>query len=314
MLIGTLATLVNEATLAQAEKMISHPLVAGVRYNTGGDSPLDPLTILTKVQKLTNKYGKILYVDLEGRQLRIARWTPFNSGVVILNRDFSVNPPARIFVRNAGWFDLIAANPAERKVYLGNGPDLGNYYFGESQSVHIINGDFEVKGYLGGLDDDYIRAAKKLGIRNFMLSFVEKQTDLDEFYLRFPKKDKAKLSVVLKIESQKAVEFIGSRSLPTNEQLMAARDDLFISFGQKPVEIFDALKQIVKTDPEAIVASKILHGFQSSGVIAMGDISDIILMSRIGYKHFMFSDGIAKCFSPAINIWKEMSPYLKRKR
>jgi len=314
MLIGTLGTLVSEKALVQAETMISHPLVAAVRYNTGGDSPFDPLTILTKVKELTDKHNKMLYVDLEGRQLRVARWTPFDSGVVILNRDFSVNPPARIFVRNAGWFDLVAANPADRKVYLENGPDLGNYYFGESQSAHVIGGDFKVAGYLGGLDDDYIETSKKLGIDRFMLSFVEEQADLDEFYSRFSKKERMKLSLVLKIESQKGVNFIKDRLMPVNEWLMAARDDLFISFGDKPIGIFEALKLIVKTDPNAIVASRILHGFQSSGSVTMGDISDVILMSKIGYKHFMFSDGMAKRFLKAVTIWEEIAPYLKGKR
>lgn len=313
MLIGTLPTLVNETALAQAEKMISHPLIASVRYNTGGDSPLEPLTILTKMKELTDRYNKVLYVDLEGRQLRIARWTPFDSGVVILNRDFNVNPPAKIFVRNAGWFDLVAANPAERKVYLENGPDLGNYYFGESQSVHVIGGDFKVVGYLGGLDDEYIKASKKLGIDCFMLSFVEEQTDLDGFYSRFTKKEKSKLSVVLKIESQKSVELIKNRRMPSNEQLMAARDDLFINFGDNPIGIIEALKKIISTDPKAIVASRILHGFQSSGVVTMGDISDVILMSKIGYKNFMFSDGIAKHFSRAVVIWEQLVPFLKKR-
>ncbi len=314
MLIGTLPTLVSISSLALAEKMVSHPLISGVRYNTGGDSPLEPLDILTRVKKLTDKYRKILYVDLEGRQLRIARWTPFDAGVVILNRDFEITPPARVFVRNAGWFDLVAADPTKRRVYLENGPDLDNYSFGESQSVHIVGGNFKVRGYLGGLDSEYIKNSRKLGINHFMLSFVEEEADLNEFYSHLPRKSKARPFLVLKIESQKSMGLISNRQMLLNEQLMAARDDLFISFDDKPVGIFEALKKIVEINPNAIVASRILSGFQSTGTITMGDISDIILMSRIGYKNFMFSDGLAKRFSEAIEIWEEIIPFLKKKR
>ncbi|HBX58018.1 MAG: hypothetical protein UW46_C0004G0019 [Candidatus Yanofskybacteria bacterium GW2011_GWF1_44_227] len=311
MLIGTLPTLVSPSTLIVAENMIAHPAIAAVRYNTGGDSPLAPLQILSMVKKMTDKYGKTLYVDLEGRQLRIARWTPFESGMVVLNRDFSVKPPARIFIRNAGWFDLVAAKPKERKVYVENGPALRQYYFGESQSTHIVGGDFEVQGYLGGLDFEYIEAAKQSGITNFMLSFVEDESDLDDFYVHFPRRKRSKMSVVLKIESQKGLAFIRSRHWRINERLMAARDDLFISFGENPVGIYEGLKQIIKVDPSAIVASRILHGFQSTGIVTMGDIADIILMSRIGYRNFMFSDGIAKKFPEAIKLWEEIKPSME---
>ncbi len=312
MIIGTLPTLVGDSSLALAENMVRHPLISAVRYNTGGDSPFEPLRILTMVKTMTDKYRKTLYVDLEGRQLRIARWTPFESGVVILNRDFSVKPPARIFIRNAGWFDLVAAKSAERKVYIENGPALRQYYFGESQSVHVIGGDFEIRGYLGGLDFEYIEAAKQLGISNFMLSFVEEESDLDDFYIHFPRRKRSKMSVVIKIESQKGLTLIRSRRMRVNEQLMAARDDLFLSFGENPVGIYEALKQIIKVDPNAIVASRILHGFQSTGIVTMGDIADIILMSRLGYQNYMFSDGIAKKFPEAIKLWEEIMPFMRK--
>lgn len=306
MLIGTLPTLVSDSSLILAERMISHPLVLGVRYNTGGDSPFEPMEILTRMKELTDKYDKTLYVDLEGRQLRLARWTLFKRKALTLNRDFSVVPPAKVHVRGAGWFDLVAADPTQRKIYIDGGPDLGEYYFGESQSVHVIGGDFKVRGYLGGLDREYIRCSIKLGIACFMLSFFEEESDLKEFHSCFPRRIRRRQHKIFKIESQKALGFIRNRQIRPDEQLMAARDDLFLSFGDKPIGIIEALKDIIMADPFAIVASRILQGFQLTGGVTMGDITDIILMSRIGYKNFMFSDGLAKKFSEAIKIWEEM--------
>lgn len=314
MLIGTLPTSVSDRSFALAEQIVSHPLISAVRYNTGGDSPLTPLDILVKAKKLTDKYGKTLYVDLEGRQLRVARWTPYDAGVITLNRDFTSTAAARIHVRNAGWFDLTASNPAERKIYLENGPDLGNYYFGESQSVHVVSGDFRVKGYLGGLDREYISAAKKLSIRHFMLSFVEEENDIVEFRKQFSKKEREKLAIILKIESKRGVALIQNRSMRKCEQLMAARDDLFIGYGEEPAEMLQALRAIIARNSQAIVASRIFQGLSLTGTVMMGDISDVVLMSALGYKHFMFSDGLTKNFSDAIAAWEKMLPFTTNPR
>lgn len=314
MLIGTLPTLISDRSLSLAEKMISHPLISGVRYNTGGDSPFGPEEILSKIKYLTDRNLKKFYVDLEGRQVRIARWTPREANAVTLNRDFSIKPPARIHIRNAGWFDLVAAKPEERKVYIDNGPSISNYYFGESQSVHIIGGDFKVSGYLGGLDNEYIAATRKLGINSFMLSFVESPEDLKEFYYCFKRQIRSIISIVLKIESQKGIQLIGERKLLKNEQLMAARDDLFLSFGDEPSGIFDALARIIRADKNAIVASRILSNFESTGTLTMGDISDVILMAFLGFEHFMLSDGMAKRFDEATDAMVKIIPQLKTER
>ncbi|MBI2676510.1 MAG: hypothetical protein HYX21_00945 [Candidatus Yanofskybacteria bacterium] len=314
MLIGTLPTLTSDSSLSLAEKMVSHPLISAVRYNTGGDSPFKPIDILTRVKQLTDKYGKVLYIDLEGRQLRVAHWTPFEAGSITLNRDFEIVPPARVHIRNAGWFNLVAADSAKRKIYVENGPKFGpgQYYFGESQSVHIVGDSFNVRGYLGGLDSEYIKASIKLGLNHFMLSFVECANDINEFYRFFSGRRGFNQLVVLKIESREGLKFIQKKTLGSNEKLMAARDDLLISFGDNPTGIFKALQMIINADSDAILASRIMHGIQDSGEIAMGDISDLILMSQIGYKNFMFSDGLAKHFGQAIKSWQEILPLLRK--
>ena len=311
MLIGTLPTLMGDRSLIISEQMIAHSAVSGVRYNTGGDSPFNPKEILFRIKKLTDKYKKVLYVDLEGRQLRIAHWTPHDSGVITLNRSFDVSPPARAHIRNVGWFDLIAANLKQRKIYLENGPELGEYYFGESQSVHVVGGGFRVQGYLGGLDTQYIEAAIALGINHFMLSFFETSSDAKEFYQRFPRDIRAKQKVIFKIESQKGLEEIARIKLTSQQNLMAARDDFFLSYGGRSAEVITGLKKIISADPNAIVASGLLSGLQTAGMLSVNDISDVFLMIKMGYKNFMFSDGWARKFQEAAEFWMQIISYLR---
>ncbi len=311
MLIGTLPTVTSDRSLALVEEIIAHPSITAVRYNTGGGSPLEPLEILEKIKRITDYHDKPLYVDLEGRQMRIARWTPFDAGSITLNRDFRVTPPARIYIRNAGWFDVSGAHIATRRLFIENGPALRNYYFGESQSAHVVGGHFKIKGFLGGLDSAYIEAAQKLQICHFMLSFVEEEKDVQEFYACFSKKERGNLAVILKIESKNGVQLIKQRPMIPQEHLMAARDDLFVSFGDKPVLILEALKDIITCDPFAIVASRILQGLWETRETTMGDIADIALMFRLGYRNFMFSDEAARQFSEIMSAWNDISTFLK---
>ncbi len=307
MLIATLPTLVSDRSIELSEKILSHPLIGAVRYNTGGDSPHSPKEILEKLKPIADRNKKTLYVDLEGRQLRIANWTPHNSGSVKLNRDFEIELPGKIFFRGAGWFEIVDVDTEKRKVFFERNGRFRNYYFGESQSAHIVAKNFEVKGYLGGLDREYISAARDLGIYNFMLSFVENQSDLEEFekcyhstgVLVYPK-------VVAKIESRAGVEYLRKFSNPIYAdflKFMAARDDLFLSFVDHKEDFLDALKLIVKKDPNAILASHIMSGIESDGEVSVGNISDIALMSKFGYKHFMLSDGMAGVFTEAMLNW-----------
>ena len=321
MLIATLPTLTSEDALRLSEKILSHPLIDSVRYNTGGDSPYRPAEILGMLNPLAHKHRKRLYIDLEGRQMRIARWTPFSRGAVILNRDFEIELPGKIYFRGLGWFQIVNAIPGERKVFFDTTSDYPKYYLGETQSTHIVAKKFKVKGYLNGLDREFINTAVKSGIHNFMLSFVERANDLADFYVTYwsyGKADAKPPNVVLKIESRAGIELIRNiPSLPPSKELalMAARDDLFLSYVDKRAEFLDALKLIVSKDPDAILASRIMSGVESSVEVNMGDLADMALMSRFGYRNFMFSDELAKKFDIAVEDWEDIIlPVIKNEK
>ncbi len=313
MLIATLPTLTGTQAEKLAEEVIKHPGIDGVRYNTGGDSPYAPKHILEIIKPLIDRYQKAFYVDLEGRQMRVAHWTPQSRGVVTLNRDFDIELPGKIHFRRAGWFEIISALPEEKKIFFKPVRTKEEYYFGESQSVHVIAKNFEVRGYLGGLDYEYIQESVNLGIANFMLSFVEEWADVMEFEETYQAcgrgRDLPKSNLVLKIESQKGIELVEKNSKRTlaEFQLMAARDDLFLGFVQKRNRILDALKLIVAKNPRAILASKIMMGLlEYPHELTLGDMTDIKLMSQFGYKHFMLADELTDCFEEAMKNWQEI--------
>src|SRR3989344_1000609 len=156
MLIATLPTFVSAKDLVLSERILRHPLIDGVRYNTGGASPYRAKTILEKLQALAEKHDKKFFVDLEGRQVRIAKWTPFSAGMVVLNRGFEIELPAKIHFRGLGWFDVLNADLKNNKIFFDGGFDSPRDYLGESQSVHIVAKRFNVNGYLGESDYEFI--------------------------------------------------------------------------------------------------------------------------------------------------------------
>lgn len=324
MLIATLPTMVGEESIKLSEEIISSPLIDAVRYNSGGSSPYAPKQILEILKPIADRYKKILYIDLEGRQMRIACWTPHSRGMVVLNRDFEIELPAMIHFRRVGWFDIVNVLPEERKIFFQPRNTRQEYYFGESQSVNIVAKNFEVIGdYCANLDTDYIKAAVELGIRHFMLSFVENLSDLRNFYeicinsfRKFHGFNSSDASlfpiIVLKIESQKGLEFIRVMSdlLMKKSQLrltfMAARDDLFLSFVNNRADFLEALKLIVKKDKNAILASRIMSGLEFGNEVSLGDMADLTLMKQFGYKNFMFSDELSSRFEETMQNWQEI--------
>lgn len=311
MVIATLPTFTSGDSVRQGIRIFNHPLIHAVRYNTGGDSPLSPAEILNTLSIEAKRFNKKVYIDLEGRQVRVAHWTPFQRGSVVLNKDFEIELPGRIHFRGLGWFDITNAQPQERKIYFNSPDQLSpNYYLGESQSVHITAKKFETKKYLDNNDFKYIRAAINAGIATFMLSFVETGRDVYEFYAAYNDCNRSDTllepEVILKIESKTGVEFAKKTNIFMNSKtrLMAARDDLFLAYNNCKGEFLKALKIIIKKDPEAVLASKIMSGPEHGQDITFGDMADLILMTKMGYKNYMFSDEITKYFDWAMANWQ----------
>lgn len=308
MLFATLPSPHEESTI---NKIVYHDTVGAVRFNTGVASPWSPYETLERLLEKTNASDIPLWIDLKGRQLRIAQWSsPKDGGEIILNHAIDVDLPAQIIFR--GEHGTTIREIRGNRIYVDPQP---RYTIGAGQSVNIIGQNLEISGYLTEQDKAYIHAACQLGINRFMLSFVESAEDAQElldiikqcgFDHVLPDTE-----IVLKIESQKGIAYVDSLAttkMPKNQRLMAARDDLLQQVGHNKSLVLPTIKKIVTVDPQAICASRILTSVEKGNGGLLGDLADIALMKHFGYKHFMLCDDICrKHFSEAIALWMECS-------
>lgn len=300
MLIATLPPVHLEAEM---EEMISHPLIGGVRYNIGGHSAYSPQETLEKILSLTTQYDKKFWLDIKGYQLRIDRWTLGDLGKVVLNHKVEVDLPARIYFRGDDYSNIKVING--NTIYVD---PLPKYSVGEGQAINIHGDNLKIDGYLTDDDYKYLDPACKLGVTNYMLSFVEQITNIVEVEDVLDNNGLiAPTELVLKIESPNGLDFVQgvSPEFLAVYRLMAARDDWFINTTPKS-QILLNLQELIRLDPNAILASHIFGDLEKAGMVTMADLSDLYLMRTFGYKNFMLSDGISRRhFRKAMEAWQE---------
>jgi len=132
-----------------------------------------------------------------------------------------------------------------------------------------------------------IEKALKAGIKRFYLSYVESKQDVDEF-LELVGKDK---EIILKIESQKGLEYVSTFKKQDNITLMAARGDLYVEV-EKPHHIIDALKLIISKDSEAIVGSRIFLSVVKDSIPECCDFLELAWLYDQGYRKMLLCDEI----------------------
>ena len=362
----------------QVRLVAEHPLLSGARFNVGARSPYPPAETLERLRDALGE--KTFWVDLKGRQLRITGWAVPTYGDIELNHEFEVDLPATIYFRGAE--KSLIREVRGKKIYVDPPPPRA---VGDGQAVNVHGKNLRIKGFLTEEDRLYIEAARNLGIHDYMLSFVEEQSDIAAVRELDPA-----ARIVAKIESPRGLEFV--RGLPrrsgttlasgaggagstsgaggtsgasaassitlasgagsTNAagaagsagvagsasgtsgaggaggtsgtsgasgaseiRLMAARDDLFINLEDSKLEMFDALELILEKDPDAMVASRILTSLENEPLVSMGDLSDLHLMDRLGYRTFMLSDGLCArqgAFLAAMSVLGEYRRKFKR--
>jgi pyruvate kinase len=278
-------------------EIIEHPAVHGVRYNVGARSPYPPRETLERLIEATERAGKLFWVDIKGRQLRIVQWAVPTFGDITLNHAIEVETPARIFFRGNEWSEIVEVRG--NRLFVDPQPPSA---VGQGQAVNVHGRNLKIDGYLTEDDEAYLDACAQLGIERVMLSFVEEAEDIAVVRARLPE-----ANCVLKIESPKGLDFIRTASADTLAgcQLMAARDDLMINIGENKTAMFSALELLIKKDPAAILASRIFQGLeQKNGTVTMGDLSDLRLMETLGYRNFLLSDGLCqRFFHEAMQAW-----------
>jgi pyruvate kinase len=258
-------------------ELAAHPLVGGLRLNTV--MPLaEPLgEVLARLAAL----GPPLWVDLKGRQLRVAAAAvpPFTD--VRLSHRIRVRTPADAFFDDGREHARIVAVDGDRLI-LEDGP---RRVIGPGESVNIVDPSLEIEGTLTDTDRAYLAAMKAAGLRRVMLSYTERPEDVEEVRALLPDAEP-----VLKIESRRGLDFArqhGSRL----GRLMAARGDLYVEVLE-PHRIVGALRSVIEADPGAIVGSRLFPSLARHPVPEAGDVTDAAFLMALGYRTLMLGDEV----------------------
>ncbi len=268
------------------EFIAQNVVVDELRLNTIQPIAEEPIEVLAELKKTCA--GKRLWIDLKTRQLRIVKFAYIPFAFVELSHKIKVDLPTEIFFK--GFSTRVVRIVDGNRLILEDRPEE---IVGDGQPVNILDPSLEVEGFLTDKDIAYIEAAKKLGLHCYMLSFTEKGSDIEAVLKLDPR-----AQIVAKIESMRGLEFVRGNYRKFRKKgvhLMAARDDLFVNMGMNSEKIIGVLEEILDADPQAIVASRILTSLEEQSEVSMGDISDLELMLRMGYKNVMLSDGLCFC-------------------
>lgn len=272
--------------------IIQHPRVDGLRFNT-----ISPLAerreeVLARLARETGE--KPLWIDLKGRQLRITRFAYLPYAYVELSRRIRVDLPVDVHFRDC--VSRAVENVGGSKLILNRRPVR---VVGEGEPINILDPSLEIEGYLTESDREYVEAARALDLHDYMLSFVEGDADLAELESLDPD-----ASIVAKIESLRGLDYV-RRGGSKRVRLMAARDDLFVHLADRPAEWVKALESVVRADPDAFVASRILGSLEESPNVSSADLADLELMRRLGFRVFVLDDTLCfreESFRAAIDV------------
>jgi pyruvate kinase len=74
---------------------------------------------------------------------------------------------------------------------------------------------------------------------------------------------------------------------------MAARGDLYVEVVE-PHRIVSALRDVIRADPKAIVASRLFPSLARGRVPSATDIGDMAFLASLGYRTFMLGDEVCQ--------------------
>lgn len=273
---GVIVTVPPHATFL--DEVAAHPLVVGLRLNTvmPVKGPLEEA--LGRLAGL----GQPLWLDLKGRQLRVAEPAvpPFTA--VRLSHRVRVRTPARALFGN-GREEVRVLEVDGDRLLLEDGP---RRVLGPGESVNIPCDSLEVEGVLTARDEEVVRAARAVGLHDYMLSFVEGPEDVEAVRALDPE-----ARVVAKLESQRGLAFAREHGRCGGVRLMAARGDLFLELA-RPHHVLRALRDVLAADPDAIVASRVCDSLAWSLEPSCQDITDAAYLLSLGYRTLLLGDEV----------------------
>ena len=283
--------------------VIAHPLVHDLRLNTIKTIAESPKVVL---ERLARECGdKPLWIDVKGRQLRVTQYTDTFYGEVGVSHRLRVDTPVDVFFKDT--VARIVEVHGGNKLILSRIP---RRTLGKGEAINILHPSLQIEGYLTEQDEAYLRAAAELGLTGVMASFFETWSDELDILALHPDAD-----IIAKSESKRGMEFVRREFDQDSAMcLMAAQDDLYINMGQDKPQILGSVRDIVRADPYAVAASRILTSLEHFNEVAMADLMMIAHLIDLGYRRFMLSDSL--CYNPdlfaqAMRVWEQLVDHYK---
>lgn len=281
--------------------------ISGIRLNSAmmSTTELEKELEIVAATKVTSP----LWFDIKGRQPRVIEAKRFDDHLeIVLNHKIDVITPVPVLFKAAADHALLVElkDDGQRLVFAPGAKYGPKNDVRPGESLHIRHPSLRIHEPLfTPLEIAKIEAVKAAGINDWFLSYVEKQSDVDQF-LELVGKD---ANVILKIESKEGMKFVSNFVKRDNLTLCAARGDLYVELSH-PHLIGSALRLIVNQDPEALVGSRILLSTITDAVPSCADFIELEWLSDVGYKHAMLCDELClkeNLLSRAVNafnLWR----------
>ncbi len=284
-------------TFPHFERFAKDKRLSGIRLNS---AMIKADELDNELEIAENTIGHIpLYFDVKGKQLRIKEVIPNNNHLeLILNRPIDVKTPSMVLFKAGEDYALLQEIKDHRHLIFQGGP---HYLVYEGESLHIRDPSLKVYGpTILDFEKEKIAKAKKAGFDKYFLSYVKEQSDIDSF-----REYVGDSQVIAKIEDQNGLSFVQNQyKKQDNLSLMAACGDLFVEVD-KPHDILQALKLIIKKEPDSYAGSRMLLSLVNDSVPSLSDLAQLSWLYDIGYKKMMLCDELClkeNLMARAVNV------------
>jgi pyruvate kinase len=276
---------------------VDHRL-AGIRLNSAMMSDPELNGELAKIS--SSRVEVPLFFDVKSRQPRVVEVIPNDDYLDIrLNHPISVETPVVVLFKAEADYGLLGAlSEGGRRLTFAANP---RYKVRAGESLHIRHPSFRIltpDSIFTKSERIKIERVRKAGFKRYFLSYVEEESDIDQF-LELVGRD---AEVWLKIETQRGLRYVAQKfKKRDNLVLVAARGDLYVEI-ERPHGIMAALKLIVDKDPAACVASRMLlsvipsplrdpeRNVRAPEVPSCADLLELAWLRDIGYRRMMLCD------------------------
>ena len=287
---------------ASFKELAENPRVEAIRYNTNLtiNHPLED--ILSELKQQAGK--KPFWIDLKCRQLRITNYSvrihqDKEIHYLQLNHNIEVDTPTDVWIDGGNFIGKITEIKNKNTIVVPSSTEKGHGLYFPAQgeigirpgmAINILAPSLKIEGYLTKKCERYIEAGKKLGIHNYMLSFVEQESDIADLLTLDQDAE-----IIAKIESKKGLDFVKNsyHRYRKKVNLMAARGDGYLEV-ETPDKIIDFCEEIIKADRNAVFASRMFESAVDGRMLACQDLFDVYCGMQMGYKRFLTGDEVCK--------------------